>query len=297
MKPSRKLRWVSSIDPANQMALATLQSKMKAFYECSSSYYQDIDSSEWRWNEDPIFLDIIDRLGSARNICEVGCGSAHLLRARPQLESAYSGCDFSPGLMASNKASFSSADFRQIKDPANLPFSNEAFDAVFSVCVIEHTVYPAQFLDECVRILKAGGLMMLVCPNYLGTSELTSQRAGFSAGNGSTKIRQYRIVDAIVTGWDRKVRIPARCRKLRDSIRSGYGFWVNLTPVCFEDSFIPDVDATYVTYEPEMKSYLGERISFEVPSGIPVPDEIIYLVGQKRGEEASAESSGKLDGN
>ncbi len=48
-----------------------------------------------------------------------------------------------------------------------LPFPDESFDIVYSANVLEHTNDPAQVLREAVRVLKPGGTLQIVCPNYL----------------------------------------------------------------------------------------------------------------------------------
>lgn len=48
-----------------------------------------------------------------------------------------------------------------------LPFPDATFDIVYSTNVLEHTIDPAQVLREAVRVLKPGGTLQIVCPNYL----------------------------------------------------------------------------------------------------------------------------------
>ncbi|MEQ8734089.1 MAG: class I SAM-dependent methyltransferase [Rhodospirillaceae bacterium] len=48
-----------------------------------------------------------------------------------------------------------------------LPFEDNHFDIVYSSNVLEHTADPAQVLREAVRVVKHGGVVQIVCPNYL----------------------------------------------------------------------------------------------------------------------------------
>ena len=48
----------------------------------------------------------------------------------------------------------------------DLPFPDSHFDFVFSSTVLEHTEDPALVLDEAIRVLKAGGRLQFVYPNY-----------------------------------------------------------------------------------------------------------------------------------
>jgi SAM-dependent methyltransferase len=47
-----------------------------------------------------------------------------------------------------------------------LPFPDETFDVVFSSNVLEHVQDPVKVLSETRRVLKPGGMMHVVVPNY-----------------------------------------------------------------------------------------------------------------------------------
>ncbi|RXJ55389.1 class I SAM-dependent methyltransferase [Candidatus Marinarcus aquaticus] len=62
-----------------------------------------------------------------------------------------------------------------IKDPEdklidsvveNLPFSDESYDFVFSIAVLEHVKSVREALKESYRVLKRGGVMYMNIPNY-----------------------------------------------------------------------------------------------------------------------------------
>ena len=256
---------------------------MVNFYASSENYYGDIDFTAKAWLEDACYLDIARRLEACRSIAEIGCGSANILQHYPSLVSRYVGCDFSGQLLAKNQKRYPAARFRQIEQANTLPLETASVDAVFSVFVIEHVVYPHLFLDECQRILKPGGLFILRCPDFLGAGCVPSQRAGFSRDNGREKLGQGRVLDALVTGWDRKITIPRQCSRIRMQIGQGHSFWLNTAPTCFTDPFTPDVDAVYLTYDQEMISYLRGRVDFEDPAAGLSGEHPIYLVGRKKG--------------
>lgn len=46
------------------------------------------------------------------------------------------------------------------------PFDDDAFDVVFSKSVIEHVWNTDNFLSEARRVLKPGGLLVLMCPDW-----------------------------------------------------------------------------------------------------------------------------------
>lgn len=48
----------------------------------------------------------------------------------------------------------------------NIPFNPGTFDVVYSSNVLEHVQQPAKVLDEALRVLKPGGIAVIVFPNY-----------------------------------------------------------------------------------------------------------------------------------
>jgi ubiquinone/menaquinone biosynthesis C-methylase UbiE len=48
----------------------------------------------------------------------------------------------------------------------NIPFPDDSFDAVFSSTVLEHTDDPWRVLNEAIRVLRPGGYLQFVFPNY-----------------------------------------------------------------------------------------------------------------------------------
>lgn len=55
----------------------------------------------------------------------------------------------------------------QVYDGNRLPFSDGIFDLVGSINVLEHTNDPIAFLEENMRVIKSGGHLIIVCPNFL----------------------------------------------------------------------------------------------------------------------------------
>lgn len=49
----------------------------------------------------------------------------------------------------------------------SLPFDDDHFDIVYSSNVLEHTIEPAKVLQEAIRVVKPGGIVQIICPNYL----------------------------------------------------------------------------------------------------------------------------------
>ncbi len=53
----------------------------------------------------------------------------------------------------------------------NFPFEDEMFDVVICSGIIEHSLAPKHLLNETVRVLKPGGILMLATPNALSATK------------------------------------------------------------------------------------------------------------------------------
>ncbi|MHA1632581.1 MAG: methyltransferase domain-containing protein [Candidatus Freyarchaeota archaeon] len=54
-----------------------------------------------------------------------------------------------------------------VADAQSLPFRSGSIDEMFAGHVIEHLEDPIRFLKECERVLKRGGMVTIVTPNFL----------------------------------------------------------------------------------------------------------------------------------
>ena len=101
-----------------------------------------------------------------RGILDVGCGTGQLINYLNNQGFEVSGCDLSVEAirLAPNKIR------NKIKraTATRLPFKNESFDLVASISVIEHLTkaQATRFIKEAKRVLKKGGFIFLVTPNF-----------------------------------------------------------------------------------------------------------------------------------
>ncbi len=261
---SRKLNWWPSVNGANAALISELEKKIALFYAENPDYYSDIEftSHNWIHSDEAGYKEIVAFAKRSNAICEFGCGSANILKHFPMLASKYNGCDFSAKLMHENSIKYPGAGFSQIQEPNELPYADRQFDLVFSVFVLEHATRPSQLLSECNRILKPGGRLVILCPDFLGKGRMSSQRAGWSEGNTAQKIKAGKYIDALVTFYDNRLRIPLHCKKLQKKALVSPQFYINISPTVFQDKFYPDVDAVYLTCKAEIEQYLSS--DFEV---------------------------------
>jgi len=282
--PTRACQWIPSTDPGNSDALDGLAKGMMQFYTENPGYYASIDYATSAWIDDPIYQDLAARLARATRILELGCGSARVLDHYPDLAARYTGVDFSKQLLEANRNRHPAACFAPLNSDGRPPVDLGEFDVVFSVFVLEHCVRPRQFLDDSLQMTRAGGLWILRCPHFLGVGRMPSQRVGFSPGTGRAKLARGKLLDAIATAWDSRVRIPIVSRTLRHRSATNpqtTSFFVNLAPTCVADPFAPDRDAVYYTYEQEIIRHIQAMLRLVDVSHTKTRKEDIYIVGQR----------------
>jgi len=87
-------------------------------------------------------------------VLDIGCGE------KPYRD-LFSECDYI-GLNHSAE----NADPDLVGDALNLPIKSDTVHIVFTTQVIEHVPEPQKMIDECFRVLKPGGSLVLTGPFY-----------------------------------------------------------------------------------------------------------------------------------
>ena len=114
-----------------------------------------------RWWQRRRYAIILEFIGDRRRVLDAGCGSTQILNGAPQTV----GLDIQrrklrymrrPGRNLVNASTFA------------IPFADDSFEVVVSSQVIEHLPRDAGVLDELVRCIEPGGLLVLGTPDYGG---------------------------------------------------------------------------------------------------------------------------------
>lgn len=258
-----KLDWISSELENNREKLEDLSQRLAKFYSMKLAYYDYIQDfgDIWSYSNYLPCDRIRNSLQKAGKVLELGCGRANILNENVLYSEKYCGVEFSNEIIQDNRRRFPNATFKQITNPYLYDFEDGQFDLVFSVFVIEHTVFPNLFLDECSRLLKRGGKLIILAPNFLDNNWVVSQRVASNLKSGKENLKHGRFVDAIMSLLYRKLLIPRKCQQIR---RSPNKFWINSDPACFYyNETIPDLDATYITSFYEIENYL-EGAQFDI---------------------------------
>lgn len=98
-----------------------------------------------------------------KRILDLGCGNGCYTTELTRRAESVCGVD----IQIQNLKAFRTPIPRMQAAGECLPFANESFDAVTLIEVLEHTHCDSKVLDECFRVLRPGGLLVLFVPNKL----------------------------------------------------------------------------------------------------------------------------------
>ncbi len=95
-------------------------------------------------------------------LLDAGCGRGDFSRGFQEVGLEVFGCDISPNAAKGVLDKVETCNFD--KDP--LPYADNSFDVVYSKSLLEHLHNPDFFLTEVRRILKPGGLCLMLVPDW-----------------------------------------------------------------------------------------------------------------------------------
>jgi ubiquinone/menaquinone biosynthesis C-methylase UbiE len=109
-----------------------------------------------------------------RHVLDAGCGTGYGAAELAGAAASVTAFDVAPEAIEYGHAHFAAPHFVQAPCAA-MPFAANAFDLVVAFEVIEHLTDYQAFLQECARVLKHQGLLIVSSPNRLYYSESRAQ--------------------------------------------------------------------------------------------------------------------------
>jgi len=104
---------------------------------------------------------------AGQTLLDVSCGNGYLLKAASEHGLRAFGLELSAVGLAETGERAPGAQL-VCADAERLPFSGECFDWVTNIGSLEHYLHPALSVAEMARVLKPGGLALVLLPNAYG---------------------------------------------------------------------------------------------------------------------------------
>ena len=125
------------------------------------------DEKSHPYNDYPMklcsYLFQLFELKKGMKVLEPGCGRGEFLRCFKELGLSVIGVDISPEAINLNSdLNIKICDLER----ENLPFVENTFDVIFSKSFIEHLYYPERYLEKAYKVLKPGGKLITLVPDW-----------------------------------------------------------------------------------------------------------------------------------
>ena len=101
-----------------------------------------------------------------RDVLEAGCGEGYGADLLAGVAHRVVGLDYDESAVAHVRARYPRVDMRH-GNLAELPLSDGEVDVVVNFQVIEHLWDQGQFVTECARVLRPGGVLLMSTPNRI----------------------------------------------------------------------------------------------------------------------------------
>ncbi len=180
-------------------------------YNLTPGYYDRIKAITWRRDDETLAQPMLDWLDGVERplILDVGTGTGRFPKAMLDCASfdgspfhgAVCGIDISSGMLGSARRRLDGYERVTLfqGDADRLPFPTASFDAVACLEVMEFTRCPKRTLDELMRVLRPGGVLLLT--NRIGRARWFPGRT-YSDDELIDLLSQYLIAKLEIHSWN-----------------------------------------------------------------------------------------------
>ncbi|SDZ93575.1 demethylmenaquinone methyltransferase / 2-methoxy-6-polyprenyl-1,4-benzoquinol methylase [Haloplanus vescus] len=153
------------------MGILEDKSRARLFYKYLSKVYDQVNPFIWNEEMRAEALELL-ALDPDDRVLDVGCGTGFGTEGLLQYSDDVHGLDQSIHQMEKAFEKFGKTDEVNFYrgDAERLPFADDSFDAVWSSGSIEYWPNPVDALAEFRRVVKPGGSVLVVGPNYPSSS-------------------------------------------------------------------------------------------------------------------------------
>ncbi|WP_299269095.1 methyltransferase domain-containing protein [Halorientalis sp.] len=154
------------------MGVLENKSRARLFYKYLSKVYDQVNPFIWNEEMRTAAIDMLD-IGRDDRVLDIGCGTGFATEGLLDRVDTVYGLDQSPHQLEKAYDKFGKRDGPvnfHLGDAERLPFGGNSFDVVWSSGSIEYWPNPVDALEECRRVTKPGGQVLIVGPNYPNSS-------------------------------------------------------------------------------------------------------------------------------
>ncbi|MCB1055541.1 MAG: class I SAM-dependent methyltransferase [Acidobacteria bacterium] len=219
-------------------AVADNKRRLAAFWDASRDYYRMAAAANPE--AAPERRVLLGYLEGGERILDLGCGSCENALWLPE-GCRYIGFDVSTSaLVMANEEGRPGSRLRG--DGETLPVADGSLDAVISTYALEHFHEPGATLYEAARVLKPGGLLLLV---------------------GSAWDLPYEMPPSLEPRRRLEVTLRRLGRQLLSLVDRRHRFDTVAEPRVLTEGYVPDADAVHVAQSRQLVRYL-EALGLEV---------------------------------
>ncbi|HEY3422462.1 MAG TPA: class I SAM-dependent methyltransferase [Methanocellaceae archaeon] len=146
----------------------------------SSTYDRKIDSMIGKGVRQNLFR-LLEREHGLVNAVEFGCGTGYFTRAIAENAEHVTATDLSSDMIEASKMNLK--DIRnvsfQVEDSEATSFPSETFDTALMANMLHTVDDPLKALEECYRVLKAGGTLLIINYTDQGMGRVERTLMGF----------------------------------------------------------------------------------------------------------------------
>jgi SAM-dependent methyltransferase len=206
---------------------------LDAFWDTSRDYYCQAAAANAEISPERQLL--LDRVPAGAHLLDLGCGSCENALWLHR-DCHYLGCDVSTVALVAARQ-WGRPGLRVRADGDALPWASESLDVVLSTYALEHFHDPGRTLLEAARVLKPGGLLLLV---------------------GSAWDLPYDMPPSLAPGRRLEVTLRRLARQLRSSLDGRHRFDIVRHPRVLDEGYVPDADAVHVAQSHRLVRFLAD---------------------------------------
>ena len=174
--------------------------ELKHFYETSAEYKGLLYAHDRNYLS--TYVDIVNKHAKpGSTILDLGCGNGLSSNMLSEYGHKVIGTDISSFFLAESKYLQNSRLKYGVCDVLDLPFKDCVFDVVCSNELIEHVVDAGRAITEMIRVLKRGGILVIMGPNLCSPFWAIVDLANMFAGKNGRYLWAESKTQAIRWGY------------------------------------------------------------------------------------------------